>query len=199
MPWGLASPMLGALILLVGIPILLIGLVGMGPQVNVHQIRPWSAAAWIFRIGAALMIVGLLFSLSSELDRALVMVSLIIGTACVISCAVIVHHEWVQAGHVGQPDFKFQFSPGLVVLWLGTMLVGVVLIIGLAAGWTNSTLQWLLVIEMSIGLVLLAGIQASAERRRANFALSDSFSLQAYVFGVVIMVPGLIMLMNFVP
>ncbi len=188
--------MISALILLIGIPILLIGLVGMGPQVNVHQIRPWSTAAWVFRVGGALMIISLLLSLSSGLDRALVTVSLIMGTACVTSYAVIIHHEWVQAGHAGQPDFQLHFSPVLLVLWLGTMLMGVVLIIGLAAGWMNSTLQWLIVIDMFIGFLLLVGIQESVERRRANFILNYSFSLQAYVLGVVIMALGLIILVK---
>src|SRR4249920_1699403 len=74
------------LILLLGIPITLFGLVGMGPQVNVHRIRPGSIAAWVFRIGGALMIIGLLLNLWGGLERALVTVSLIIGTACVVSC-----------------------------------------------------------------------------------------------------------------
>ncbi len=168
----------------------------MGPQVNVHRIRPWSIAAWVFRVGCSLMIVGLLLSLSTGLDRALVTVSLIMGTACVVSCAVIVHHEWVQAGHVGQPEFKLHFSPVLMVLWLGTMVVGAVLIIGLAASWMSSTLQWLLIIEMSIPFALLLGIQISAERRRANFQLTQSFSLQAYAMGVIMMTLGLIILVK---
>jgi len=190
---------LGTLILLVGIPIGLIGLVGMGPQVNVHRIRPWSIAAWVFRLGGVLMIIGLLLSISTGLDRALVTVSLIMGTAFVVSCAVIVHHEWVQAGHVGEPEFKLYFSPVLIGLWLGTMLVGSVLIIGLAASWMSSTLQWLLIIEMSIGLALLMGIQTSTERQRAHFDLTRSFSLQSYVVGVIIMVLGLIILVKAVP
>ena len=189
--------MIGALILLIGIPITLIGLVGMGPQVNIHQIRPWSAAAWVFRVGGALMMIGLLLSLSSGLDRALVIISLIMGTACVVSCSVIVHHEWVQAGHVGQPEFKLHFSPVLMVFWLGTMVVGALLIIGLAASWMSSTLQWIIIIEMSIPFALLLGIQISTERRRANFQLTDSFSLQAYVVGVIMMVLGLIILVKF--
>ncbi|MBI1278978.1 MAG: hypothetical protein GC179_12690 [Anaerolineaceae bacterium] len=189
--------MIGSVLaLILGIPIVLIGLVGMGPQVNVHRIRPWSIAAWVFRIGGTLMIIGLVLSLSSGLDRALVSVSLIMGTACVVSCAVIVHHEWVQAGHVGQPDFKLHFSPVLVVLWLGTMLVGVVLIIGLAANWLSSTLQWFIIIEMSIGFALLLGIQISTEKRRANFELTRSFSLQAYVIGIIILMLGLIILIK---
>lgn len=145
------------------------------------------------------MIIGLLLSLSSGLDHALVTVSLIIGAAFVVSCSVIVHHEWVQAGHVGQPDFKLHFSPVLIGLWLGTMLVGAVLIVGLTASWMSSTLQWLLIIEMSIGLALLIGIQTSAERRRAHFDLAQSFSLQAYVVGVIMMVLGLIILVKAVP
>ncbi|MBA3869316.1 MAG: hypothetical protein H0X30_09185 [Anaerolineae bacterium] len=184
------------IILLLGIPITLIGLVGMGPQVNVHQIRPWSAAAWIFRLGGALMIIGLLLSLSSGLDRALVVVSLIMGTACVVSCSVIVHHEWVQAGHVGQPDFKLYFSPVLMVLWLGTMALGAVVIAGLATNMTVPTLYWLMVFEMIIPLALLVGIQISAERRRANFHLGQSFSLQAYILGLLVMVLGLILLVK---
>ncbi len=188
--------MFGALILLIGIPILLIGLVGMGPQVNVHQIRPWSAAAWVFRIGGALMIIGLLLSLSGGLDRALVTVSLILGTACLISCSVIVHHEWVQAGHHDQPDFRLQHSPLLIVLWLGTMLLGAAVIVGLATNMLVPTLNWLMAFEMIIAFALLLGIQISAERRRANFQLTQSFSLQAYVLGLIIMVLGLIILVN---
>ena len=189
--------MIGSLIaLLLGILMTLIGLVGMGPQVNVHRIRPWSAAAWVFRIGGAFIIAGLLLSLSRGLDRALVTVSLILGTACVVSCAVIVHHEWVQAGHVGQPDFHLNFSPLLMVLWIGTMLMGAVLIIGLAAGWMSGTLQWLLVIEMSIPFALLVGIEISTERQRANFSLMQSFSLQSYIIGVIVMVLGLILLVK---
>ena len=168
----------------------------MGPQINVHRIRPWSAAAWVFRLGGVLMSVGLLLSLSSGLDRALITVSLIMGTACLISCAVIVHHEWVQAGHVGQPDFQLHFSPLLVMLWLGTMLCGVVLIVGLAANWITMTLEWLIVIEMSMPFAFLVGIQSSVERRRANFVLTQSFSLQAYILGVILMVLGLILLVK---
>ena len=184
------------IILLLGIPITLIGLVGMGPQVNVHQIRPWSAAAWIFRVGGALMIIGLLLSLSSGLDRALVVVSLIMGTACVVSSAVIVHHEWIQAGHAGQPDFKLQFSPLSLVLWIGTMVLGAAVIGGLATNLVVPTLQWLLIFEMVIGFASLMNIQFSAERRRANFSLSASFSLQAYIIGLLVMVLGLILLVK---
>ena len=182
--------------LMLGIAFTLIGLVGMGPQVNVHRIRPWSAAAWVFRTGSALMIIGLLLNLSSGLDSALVIVSLIMGTACVISCAVIIHHEWVQAGHNGQPDFRLQFSPVLIVLWLGTMLLGVVVIAGLATHMLVPTLNWLMIFEMLIGFALLFGIQLSAERRRANFLLTQSFSLQAYILGLIIMVLGLILLVK---
>ena len=142
------------------------------------------------------MIIGLLLSLSGGLDRALVMVSLIIGTACVVSCAVIVHHEWVQAGDTNQPDFQLHFSPMLVVLWLGTILGGAVLIVGLAASWITMTLQWLIIIEMSVAFALLLGIQISTERRRANFVLTQSFSLQAYIVGVIMMVLGLILLVK---
>jgi hypothetical protein len=181
---------------LIGIPITLLGLVGMGPQVNVHRIQPWSFAAWVFRLGGLLMITGLLLNLFSGLDRALVMVSLIIGTACVVACAVIVHHEWVQAGDANQPDFHLHFSPVLMVLWLGTILGGAVLIVGLAASWITMTLQWLIIIEMSMPFALLLGIQISTERRRANFALTQSFSLQAYIFGVIMMVLGLILLVK---
>jgi len=175
---------------------MLIGLVGMGPQVNVHRIRSGSIAAWVFRIGGALMMIGLLLSLSSGLDRALVIVSLIMGTACVVSCSVIVHHEWIQAGHMGQPDFQLHFSPLMLVLTVGTMLIGAVLIIGLAAGWMSSTLQWLIAIEMIVGFALLLGTQFSAERRRAAFSVSQSFSLQAYILGVIVMVLGLILLVK---
>jgi hypothetical protein len=182
--------------LMLGIPITLIGLAGMGPQVNVHRIRPWSFATWVFRLGATLMIIGLLLSLSTGLDRALVMVSLIIGTACVVSCTVIVHHEWAQAGHADQSDFQLHFLPMLVALWLGTMLCGAVLIVGLAASWITMTLQWLIVIEMSMPFALLVGIQISSERRRANFSLTESFSLQAYTLGVIMMVLGLILLVK---
>ena len=175
--------------LMLGIAFTLMGLVGMGPQVNVHHIRPWSAAAWVFRFGSALMIIGLLLNLSSGLDSALVIVS-------VISCAVIIHHEWVQAGHNGQPDFRLQFSPVLIVLWLGTMLLGVVVIAGLATHMLVPTLNWLMIFEMLIGFALLFGIQLSAERRRANFLLTQSFSLQAYILGLIIMVLGLILLVK---
>ena len=168
----------------------------MGPQVNVHRIQPWSFAAWVFRIGGALMIIGLLLNLWGGLERALVTVSLIIGTACVVSCAVIVHHEWVQTGHAEQPEFHLHFSPVLVALWLGTMLGGAILIVGLAANWITMTLKWLIIIEMSIPFALLIGIQISTERRRANFSLSQSFSLQAYTVGVILMVLGLILLVK---
>ena len=71
------------------------------------------------------MIIGLLLNLWGGLERALVTVSLIIGNSlCGIVCAVIVHHEWVQAGHAGQPEFHLHFSPSVgCALWLGTMLV----------------------------------------------------------------------------
>ncbi len=188
--------MISALILLLGIPITLIGLVGMGPQVNIHHIRPWSVAAWVFRVGGALMIIGLLLSLSRGLDGALVTVSLIMGTACVVSCAVIIHHEWVQAGHAGQPDFQLHFSPVLLILWLGTMILGTVVIAGVASSMIVPTLNWLMIFEMLLGVALLFGIQISSERRRANFVLTQSFSLQAYIIGVIVMVLGLILLVK---
>ncbi len=188
--------MYSTLILLVGIPITLIGLVGMGPQVNVHRIRPWSVAAWVFRVGGALMVIGLLMSLSSGLDRALVIVSLIIGTACMISSSVIVHHEWIQAGHAGQPDYHLHFAPISLMLWLGTMVLGAVVIMGLASNMVVPTLNWLMIFEMLIGVAKLFSIQISSERRRANFILTQSFSLQAYILGVIVMVLGLILLVK---
>lgn len=188
--------MASTLFVLVGIPILLVGLVGMGPQVNVHRIRPWSIAAWIFRIGGALISIGLLLSLSSGLDLALIIVSLILGTACVISSSVIVHHEWIQAGHAGQPDFKLQFAPLSLILWIGTMILGVIVVVGLAAQMVVPTLSWLITFEMLMGFGLMLNIQTSAERQRANFALTQSFSLQAYILGVIGMVLGLILLVK---
>jgi hypothetical protein len=185
-----------ALFVLVGIPILLVGLVGMGPQVNVHRIRPWSAAAWVFRIGGAFISIGLLLSLSSGLDSALIIVSLILGTACVIASSVIVHHEWIQAGHAGQPDFKLQFAPLSLILWIGTMMLGTIVIVGLAAQMVVPTLSWLIIFEMLMGFGLMLNIQTSAERQRANFVLTQSFSLQAYIIGVIGMVLGLILLVK---
>lgn len=187
---------LGTISLLVGIPILLIGLVGMGAQVNVHRIRPWSVAAWVFRIGSVLMIIGLLVNLASGLERELIQVSLIPGTACVISCAVIVHHEWVQAGDKALPDFRLQHTPLLIVAWFGTMALGAVVIIALATNLMTPTLSWLMLFEMLMAFGLLASIQSSSERQRANFILIQSFSLQAYIVGVMVMVPGLILLIK---
>ncbi len=187
---------LGAISLLAGIPITLIGLVGMGPQVNVHRIRPWSAAAWVFRVGSLLMIIGLLLSLASGLERELIRVSLILGTACVISCAVIVHHEWVQAGDQARADFRLQHSPLLIVAWLGSMALGAVVMIGLATNMMIPTLNWLMLFEMLISFGLLVGIQSSTERQRANFMLVQSFSLQAYITGVIVIVLGLILLIK---
>lgn len=193
---GSVNTVLSILILLLGIPVTLFGLVGMGPQVNIHRIRPWSIAAWVFRLGGTLMIVGLLLNLSTGLDRTFTIVSLIMGSACVVSCAVIIHHEWVQAGHVGQPEFKLHLSPLLIVLWLGSMLCGAVLIVGLTANWITMTLQWLIVAQMSLPFAFLLGIQISPERRRANFLVTQSFSLQAYIIGVIVMVLGLILLVK---
>lgn len=190
------NSVLGVISLLAGIPITLIGLVGMGPQVNVHRIRPWSAAAWVFRIGSALMIIGLLLSLASGLERELIRVSLILGTACVISCAVIVHHEWVQAGDKAQANFRLQHTPLLIVLWVGSIALGAVVIIGLATDLMTPTLSWLMLFEMLISFTLLANIQSSTERQRANFILMQSFSLQAYIVGVIVMVIGLILLIK---
>jgi hypothetical protein len=190
------NSVLSVISLLVGILVTLIGLVGMGPQVNVHRIRPWSVAAWVFRVGGLLMIIGLLLSLTSGLERELIRVSLILGTACVIACAVIVHHEWVQAGEQAQSDFRLQHSPLLIALWLGSMALGAVVIIGLATNMMIPTLNWLILFELLISFGLLAGIQSSSERQRANFILIQSFSLQAYIVGVIVIVLGLILLIK---
>jgi len=188
--------MFGVISLLVGIPVTLIGLVGMGPQVNVHRIRPWSVAAWVFRIGSVMMIIGLLLGLAAGLERELIRVSLILGTAFVISCAVVVHHEWVQAGDQAQADFRLQHTPFLIVSWLGSIALGAVVIIGLATNLMTPTLSWLMLFEMLIAFGLLAGIQGSTERQRANFNLMQSFSLQAYIVGVIVTVLGLILLIK---
>ena len=76
------------------------------------------------------------------------------------------------------------------------MLGGAILIVGLAANWITMTLKWLIIIEMSMPFALLVGIQISTERRRANFVLTESFSLQAYMLGVIMMVLGLIILVR---
>lgn len=109
--------MIALLLTILGVLLSLAGLVAVGPQVRVHQIAVNSKAAWLFKIGSAVLILGELFGVATSLDPTLVTVSLLMGGAILFASLAIGSHERQQDNF----DFKASFS--LQVFGLGVIIV----------------------------------------------------------------------------
>ena len=109
--------MISLLFILLGALLLLVGFVTIAPQVRVHQIEAKSGAAWIFRGGAGLLILGELWGLQRPIEPALGTVALIVGGATLFAALTIISHERQQA------DYKFSRSLSLQVFVAGGVIL----------------------------------------------------------------------------
>jgi hypothetical protein len=170
----------------VGVLLMLIGLAAIGGQVNKHRIRPASRAAWVFRIGALLVALGLLTDSS---DDVLAMLAQLMGVLLVGAAVVTLNHEWVQQAeaNLGAP-YRFQPTPDMLLLFFATLLNVFVAIIGLSqqAEWASSAEL------MLVGLTgLLAWrVYTTPERLRVGFDLLHSLTIQMAACGLALLLLG---------
>ncbi|MCB0208891.1 MAG: hypothetical protein KDJ52_06165 [Anaerolineae bacterium] len=110
---------MGAIIfILLGSLFALAGLVGLAPQVRVHQIDPQSTMAWLFRAGAFAILSGQVLGLVNPLDTAFVTVSLLMGWAILFVSLAVASHERQQ------PGFMVSKSLSLQIFILGAIITG---------------------------------------------------------------------------
>ncbi|MEM7347596.1 MAG: hypothetical protein AAF485_25445 [Chloroflexota bacterium] len=115
--------MIALLFILLGSLILLLGLALIGPQVNVHEIDPASKAAWIFRGGAGMLILGEIVAFITSVDPAIVTVCLIMGGATLFSSLIILSHERQQSNYQFSRSLSLQiFGLGAVILIMALLL-----------------------------------------------------------------------------
>jgi|GEM_PF-3401301 len=115
--------MIALLLILLGVLLSLAGLVAVGPQVQVHQIAVNSKAAWLFKIGAVVLILGELFGLITSLEPTLVTVSLLMGGAILFASLAIGSHERQQEGFALKTSLSLQvFGLGVIIVLLAFLL-----------------------------------------------------------------------------
>lgn len=111
------------ILIVLGALLSLAGLVAIAPQVQVHRIDARSKAAWLFRGGAGLLILGQLVGLASSLEPSLVTVSLIMGGAILFGGLAVGSHERQQASFQLKTSLSLQMvGVGVVVLLLAWLL-----------------------------------------------------------------------------
>lgn len=173
------------LISVVGLLLTLFGLLLIAPQVNKHQIRPYSTAAWILRGGALLLMITLFLL---DKDDLVIQVSRILGVTLITASIIMVNHEWIQAGDLKHSHYEFKPSANMLFFFISSLLSNVVVLIGLAIGapWINIVifpfLGWMLV--FSLRLIL------SKEREQAGFRISTSLSAHVFLCGILLILLG---------
>lgn len=115
---------MGALIfILSGSLLTLAGLVGVAPQVRVHQIDPQSPMAWLFKAGALALISGQILGLINSPATALVTVTLLMGWAILFITLAVASHERQQPGFVLSKSLSLQmFILGAIITALAFWL-----------------------------------------------------------------------------
>ena len=109
--------MMALLLIILGVLLSLVGLAAVGPQVRVHQIAVNSKAAWLFKAGAVVLILGELFGLATPVEPTLITVSLLMGGAMLFASLAIGSHERQQ------DNFDLKTSLSLQVFGLGVIIV----------------------------------------------------------------------------
>ena len=109
--------MLALILIILGVILSLVGLIAIGPQVRVHQIDVDSKAAWLFKGGAAALILGQIAGLVTMLDPSLVTVTLLLGGAILFAALATGSHERQQE------NFNLKTSLMLQMFGLGAAIV----------------------------------------------------------------------------
>ena len=117
------------LVLLLGLVLTLGGLLLVGAQVNKHQIKPNSSAAWIWRGGVLLLfITACLLEKDSQINQ----VIRILGAMQIAASLIIVNHEWVQSGDLHLGSYQFKPTLDMLIFFFSAFLGNIGLLIGLA-------------------------------------------------------------------
>ena len=117
------------LVLLLGLVLTLGGLLLVGAQVNKHQIKPNSSAAWIWRGGVLLLfITACLLEKDSQINQ----VIRILGAMQIAASLIIVNHEWVQSGDLHLGSYQFKPTLDMLIFFFSALLGNIGLLIGLA-------------------------------------------------------------------
>jgi hypothetical protein len=174
------------LINVAGILIMLVGLVWVGTQVNVHRIKPMSAAAWVWRAGTLLIAIGLLLGLT---DPVVVQVSRLIGAMLISASIIVIGHEWSQAGEVRETGYHFQPTRVMLGLFMACLMAAllVMLGVGIRAGWAG----WASLALFALMIIFWWQVAISPERAEVGFEVWRSLSLQMSFAGVLLLVIGM--------
>jgi predicted phage tail protein len=120
---------LGALVgIAVGAAMVLLGLAMIAPQVRVHQIRQNSTGTWIFRAGAAVTALGLVFAIMGSTPPELKKVGLLVAGAALLGGLFVWNHERAQAVHEGASRWDWPRSLTTQMLLSGVILLALALV-----------------------------------------------------------------------
>jgi hypothetical protein len=175
------------LILTVGLVLTLSGLLFIAPQVNKHQIRPYSTAAWILRGGVVIIVLVMVFSLP-ERNPVVIQIGQIVGVTLTGASIIMVSHEWTQAGDLKHSDYQFKPSPDMLFFLISALLTNIILLIGLV-----QQVSWINVIVPLFSIwMFIFGIRLtfSKERERAGFNIHSSLSAQIFFSGMTLLILG---------
>ena len=179
--------LIGFILFLIGLILTFVGILLIGAQVNKHQIRPGSAAAWVFRVGALAVLIGA--ALAAE--PTVIQVSRLIGAAIMATSVIMLNHEWVQAGHIHDPAYRFKPTPDMLGFFFVSLLSAVILIVSLAQNTSWATFFSGLVVVVL--LVFGVRMYRSNARAEAHFKLARSLTLQVCGLGMALTVLGTIL------
>jgi uncharacterized membrane protein len=104
----------------------LAGILLIAAQVRVHRIRVRSRGHAAFRIGAVLLVIGLLLWLIDEGDTAFATMEMLVGWVGVLVAGLVWHHEQLQALEE-ERDWHWQ---GSLMAWLFLYSAAVILSAG---------------------------------------------------------------------
>lgn len=175
------------IIFLISIVWMIVGLLLIGPQVNKHQIRPYSIPTWILRSGVLLLLISVI---GLQSDATVIQLAQILAVMLIASSIIIVNHELVQAGDLKHDNFEYHPTVDMLILIVGSLLSSVILLIGVVIGATWATPVSFVVII----LVFLAGIRLalSAESQRAGFQAIQSLSAQILMMGTILLLTSIL-------
>lgn len=185
-----------ALVLGLGGLLLLAAALGIGAQVRAHRIDPRSRAAGLLRGGGLVLLAGQVLAGTAR-DTALLAASAMVGLALLVLSAVMVGHEWRQAGERADPGFRLARNGpvlALDVLRLCVVLTALLLIGGIALGRLTQPLLLLpvVVVMLNLGAMYALGSFIAPEWRAAGFRLGQSLSLTVFGLGTLLTLAGLI-------
>jgi len=132
--------------IVLGALLVLMGLLMIAPQVRVHQIKVYSRGSWVYRIGIALSVIGLIVLPLSDGINELAQVGLVTGVAGLMGGIITWNHELHQARNAGDIPWDWPHSLTLQMIVMSAAVIVLALVLcyhsPLSKILTTTTTSW---------------------------------------------------------